>query len=112
MTLDMERGPQTIEWGFVDRWVRLCVSSTFLRPRVPSLSWQIVVLHHVNTCPGGYVVLTHQRMLLLFDRPWRITLLTVDSSRSAGYADPTHCTVRAPDHTDLLATTTMTSHVA
>ena len=37
MTLDMERGPQTIEWGFVDRWVRLYVnvSSTFLTTTCP-----------------------------------------------------------------------------
>jgi hypothetical protein len=94
MTLDMERGPQTIEWGFVDRWVRLYVnvSSTFLTTMCPE-----PVLANRRATYENLPRLrkpTHQRMLLLCCRPWRITLLTADSSRSAGCVDRTRCTRR------------------
>ena len=33
MTLDMKLGPQTIEWGYVDRWVRYNGATARTLPR-------------------------------------------------------------------------------
>ena len=35
MTLDMKLGPQTIEWGYVDRWVRYNGATARASPRSP-----------------------------------------------------------------------------
>ena len=36
MTLDMKRGPQTIEWGFVDRWA---VANYIADGRLVTIGW-------------------------------------------------------------------------